>query len=67
MKFMLNLSKNINGIQLFVGEFKELKKTTKDSNIYYKAHPLNHRYEGIEEDRDWIFPVKGYFASFFKY
>ena len=36
MKFMLDLSKNINGIQLFVGEFKELKKITKDSNIYIK-------------------------------
>lgn len=67
MEFMLDLSKNINGIQLFVGEFKELKKVTKESHIYYKEHPLNHCYEGTEEDRDWIFPVKGYFTSFFKY
>ena len=67
MEFMLNLSKNINGIKLFVGEFKELKKVTKESHIYYKEHPQNHCYEGTEEDRDWIFPVKGYFPSFFKY
>ena len=67
MEFMLDLSKNINGIQLYVGEFKELKKVTKESHIYYKEHPLNHYYEGTEEDRDWIFPVKGYFPSFFKY
>ena len=65
MEFMLELSKNINGIQLFVGEFKELKKVTKESIIYYKEHPLNHSYEGIEEDRDWIFPVKGYFTTSF--
>ena len=67
MEFMLDLSKNINGIQLFVGEFKELKKVSKESHIYYKEHPLNHFYEGTEEDRDWIFRVKGYFHSFFKY
>jgi deoxyribodipyrimidine photo-lyase len=67
MEFMLDLSKNINGIQLYVGEFKELKKVTKESRIYYKEHPLNHCYEGTEEDRDWIFPVTGYFPSFFKY
>ena len=67
MEFMVDLSKNIKGIQLYVGEFKELKKVTKESHIYYKEHPLNHCYEGTEEDRDWIFPVKGYYPSFFKY
>ena len=67
MEFMLELSKNINGIQLYVGEFKELKKITKESHIYFKEHPLNQYYKGTEENRDWIFPVKGYFSSFFKY
>ena len=29
MKFMIDLSKNINSIQLYVGEFKDLKKSLK--------------------------------------
>ncbi|MDC3030054.1 deoxyribodipyrimidine photolyase, partial [Flavobacteriales bacterium] len=59
--------KNVNDIQLYVGEFRELKKITKESHIHYIEHPLNQCYEGTEENRDWIFPVKGYFTSFFKY
>ena len=67
MEFMLNLSKNIDNIQLFVGSFEELKELTKASPIYFKEHPLNTHYKGIEDQRDWMFTVKGYFPSFFKF
>mgnify|MGYP000380021557 CR=1 FL=1 len=33
--------------------------------IYYKEHPLNKNYKGIELPRDWMFTVQGYFPSFF--
>lgn len=65
--FMLKLSKNINGIQLYVGEFKELKKITLNSKIYFKEHPLNNLYEGSEESRDWLLPCTEKYNSFFKY
>jgi deoxyribodipyrimidine photo-lyase len=67
MEFMLNLSKNIDNIQLFVGSFEELKELTKASPIYFKEHPLNTHYKGIEDQRDWMFTVKGYFPSFFRF
>ena len=64
--FMLQLAKNIPGIQIFVGEFNELQAQAPDQPIYYKEHPLN-RYQGHEDPRDWMFPVKGYFPSFFSF
>ncbi len=67
MDFMLNLSKNIDDIQLFVGSFEGLKVLTEVSPIYFKEHPLNTHYKGIEDQRDWMFTVKGYYPSFFKF
>ena len=67
IEFIIGLSKNIKGIQLYVGEFEQLKKITNKSNIYYKEHPLNKNYKGKEESRDWIFPSKDNYSSFFKY
>jgi deoxyribodipyrimidine photo-lyase len=67
MDFMLNLSKNIDDIQLFVGSFEGLKELTEVSPLYFKEHPLNTHYKGIEDQRDWMFTVKGYYPSFFKF
>ena len=64
--FMINLSKNIVGIQTYVGEFHELASAAQQSNIFYKEHPLN-QYQGNEESRDWMFTVKGYFPSFYAF
>ena len=37
-------------------------------NIYFKEHPITKHYQGIREERDWLFPkVDGYFPSFFGY
>lgn len=65
--FIIGLSKNIDNVQLFVGEFNELKSLYNLENSYYKEHPLNNHYQGIEEERDWMFSVKGFFPSFFSF
>lgn len=65
--FMLGLSENIQGIQVYVGEFSDLDRDHDLETVYFKEHPLNGRYRGIEEPRDWMFEVKGYFPSFFSF
>ena len=66
--FMLDLSKNIQGIQIYVGSFQAFSAEYKESSIYYKEHPLNIGYFGLQEERDWIAnDVSGYFPSFFSY
>jgi deoxyribodipyrimidine photo-lyase len=67
LNFALALSKNIEGIQVFVGEFSELKKQIGASSIFFKEHPLNTNYEGTEEPRDWMFSVTGFHSSFFAF
>ncbi|KXX69484.1 FAD-binding domain-containing protein [Flammeovirga sp. SJP92] len=67
LEFIIELSKNIDGIQIFSGEFHELKKQLNGSSTYYKEHPTVRHYKGIEEERDWISNVKGYYPSFFKF
>lgn len=67
LNFALALSENIEGIQVFVGEFHELKQRVGDSPILFKEHPLNTNYQGTEEPRDWMFSVTGYHRSFFAF
>ena len=65
--FMLKLAENIDAIQIYVGEFKELTDDYNLKKISYKAHPLNNHYQGEEEKREWMFSVQGYFPSFFRF
>ena len=68
MEFMLALSKNITGMQLYVGSFASFLNEYAVTDIYYKEHPLNKGYSGTEEPRDWIAEtVTGYYPSFFAY
>lgn len=67
INFIIGLAKNIKDIQLFVGEFNELTTAHNLERIYYKEHPLNNHYKGIEEQRDWMFSIKGYYPSFFAF
>lgn len=68
INFALELSRNIPGIQVYTGSFDELVQQYNLHNIYFKEHPLNSHYKGIEEPRDWMFEnVKGYYPSFFAY
>ena len=68
IQFILQLAKeNINGIQIFVGEFDKLVSGYEIKEIHYKEHPTNIHYKGIEEPRDWMFSIKGYYNSFFSF
>ena len=65
--FALELSGNIPGIKLFVGEFSALNALIDSELIHFKEHPTNVHYKGHEESRLWMTSVKGYFPSFFAY
>jgi deoxyribodipyrimidine photo-lyase len=68
LNFALKLAQNIDHLQFFVGSFSELKEKYSLSELYFKEHPLNLGYDGIEEPRDWISTeITGYFPSFFAY
>lgn len=66
--FFLALSRNIPEMRIFTGSFAEWQEKHPSKEIYFKEHPLNMGYRGIEEPRDWICgDVNGYFPSFFSY
>ncbi len=67
LDFAIDLSKNIKGIRLFVGEFSELQQLYPGGNFIFKEHPTNSHYHGQEESRDWMADVKGYYPSFFAF
>jgi deoxyribodipyrimidine photo-lyase len=68
VNFMLDLSRNIDEIQVYIGSFDSLKTEYKLTNFYFKEHPMNKGYEGKGDARDWIVDsVEGYFPSFFAY
>lgn len=68
LQFIVDLSKNINDIQLFVGEFDELLQLTGNAPIVSKEHPAFEYYSGTKDSRDWMFPqVTGYYNSFFSF
>ena len=68
LDFIIKFSQeNIDNIQIYVGEFDDLISTYNFSNIFYKEHPLNNHYKGIEEPRAWMFDVQGYYPSFFAF
>lgn len=65
--FVIGLVGNIQGIQLFVGEFDELLAQISAEKIIYKEHPLNRHYQGHQEPREWLSTVIGYYPSFFSF
>ena len=68
MEFVLRLSENIPGMQVFVGEWKDFERLTGPSEMVFKEHPAFRHFTGKQEERDWLFPnVSGYFPSFFSY
>lgn len=67
IEFIINLSKNIKGIQVYVGSFNSLVESYNLDEIIYKEHPLNQHYQGIVDGRDWLSSVTGYYPSFFKF
>ena len=74
IEFIIDLSKSIHGIQLFVGEVSEIEDIyalvgkRQEENIISKEHPAFNYYPGLKDDREWMFPaVTGYHNSFFSY
>lgn len=68
IRFLLQLGKNIPGLQVFYGSFSQLQQAAATNHIHYKEHPLNRHYTGHSEERDWMVPeVQGYHPSFFAY
>lgn len=70
IQFVLELSRNIKGIQVFVGEWESLVELMgpEPKPIRFKEHPLFRHYQGEADERDWMFPkVQGYYPSFFSY
>ncbi len=74
IELIIALSNNIENLQLFVGEIKDIQsiyeKASVDINsmLISKEHPAFDYYPGIKEERDWMFPkVTGYYNSFFSF
>ncbi|HMU46230.1 MAG TPA: FAD-binding domain-containing protein [Chitinophagaceae bacterium] len=66
--FILQLGKNIDGIQLFVGEVNEIPYINQFPAIYSKENPAFKHYPGTKDERDWLFPeVKGFYNSFYSF
>lgn len=68
LDFMLALGKNIPHLQLYVGEWSDLKAQFPHTSFFFKEHPLFSHYEGFCDPREWMFPqVTAYFPSFFAF
>lgn len=72
IKFIMKLSKNIQGIQLYTGELKDIERIYAQEKqkpaFISKEHPAFTHYPGVKDERDWMFPeVSGYYKSFSQY
>jgi deoxyribodipyrimidine photo-lyase len=72
--FIIDLSKNITGIQIYCGEIAALQSLYKASTLnlseafIVKEHPAFTYYPGVKDSRDWMYPqVTGYYTSFFSF
>ena len=66
--FIITFSReNISQIQIYIGEFNDFTTAFNLKEIYFKEHPLSGHYKGIEEPREWMFDVNGYYPSFFSF
>ena len=67
LDFVLDLGRNIHGLQLFVGEFQDFQKAYGINQIHFKEHPFSNHFKGTVHKRDWLFEYNGYHNSFFGY
>ncbi len=72
--FIIGLSQNIKGIQVYCGELSALQSLYKEGKMNVseafisKEHPAFVHYAGNKDSRDWIYPeVTGYYPSFFSF
>lgn len=68
--FIIALSNNINGIQLYCGEVNDLLQGYSFPAIYFKQHPAFKHYPGIKDNAEWMFPqvdsTGGSFMAYWK-
>lgn len=55
--FILALSKNIEGIQVYTGEVNSIQGLSSFPRIVSKEHTAFRHYPGIKQERDWMFPA----------
>ena len=74
LQFIIDLSKNIDGIILCTREISDISGLYKNDSlpdkecIISKEHPAFTYYPGIKDSRDWMFAdVTGYYNSFFSF
>ena len=74
LQFIIDLSKNIDGIILCTGEISDISGLYKNDSlpdrecIISKEHPAFTYYPGIKDSRHWMFAdVTGYYNSFFSF
>ena len=72
--FIINLSSNIAGVQVYSGEVDTLESLYKDNKLnsheafISKEHPAFHYYPGVKDSRDWMYPqVTKPYSSFFTF
>ena len=66
IQFIVGLSKNIEGIQIYTGEIDKLAFC--NGGFISKEHPAFTHYPGIKDNREWMFPeITGYYSSFFSF
>jgi deoxyribodipyrimidine photo-lyase len=67
LRHILNCSARINGLQVFVGSYDQLIQLAPDETFYFKEHPFSRHYHGVQDEREWMTGVKGYYPSFFAF
>lgn len=68
IEWMLQLGRCIPGVQVMVGSFDDLAQLAGDRAVYFREHPLNAHWRGVQDPREWMLPeIDGYFPSFFAY
>ncbi|MGG9964536.1 FAD-binding domain-containing protein [Ferruginibacter sp. SUN106] len=74
ISFIIDLSRNIAGIQVYCGELSALQALYNETNhsaspaFIAKEHPAFTHYPGIKDSRDWLFPsVTGFYPSYSAY
>ena len=64
--FIIALAANIEGLQIFCGEFSDIPFAYQVPAVYTREHPAYDHIPGIKDPRDWMFPeVKRFYPSFF--
>lgn len=64
--FIIALANNIEGIQVYCGEFSEIPFAYQVPAVFTREHPAYEHIPGKKDARDWMFPeVTRFYPSFF--